>query len=453
MKKPTNKQIYELSLSQEVVRLQCKFSIYKCIVNITMSATSDEKLDWDVMKHALNICVQRHDCTRLRLFKKGGTLMQYFEDEVTYDDIPYLEFATAEEQAEYIRRETSHPIKYLKGEVFKPFFVRTYDGKDMILVKVCHYIFDNYGLNIFFKDLFDVYHCLKDGTELPAEPTKFETILQKDIAYRHNEVSFEKNEAFYADYFAKREGPYYAGIHGLTNKIAVKQYPTKGMKFFFIKNDTKGYMYPIDSALGADMMEYCREHGVSPNNLMFYACSLVQSKLNNDTKHMLQLQLCNCRGTMAEKTCSGTKVQSLGCYTTVEQDKSIQDNLMAFNDEQKMLMRHIGFPDTTFQMMSHKAWNTSPIKTYYAITFSFIPVMQPKGVQYQIYSNGKFVLPSYVAAMYNVDTHEIQMIYDCQKKIITDENVEYFHKNLLHIIRAMISQPDLKVSEVKLLEK
>lgn len=60
----------------------------------------------------------------------------------------------------------------------------------MILMKVCHLVLDMYGINIIYKDLFEIYNSLINQKQLPEVPGKFEDVLKKDLMFEHNEVIF-----------------------------------------------------------------------------------------------------------------------------------------------------------------------------------------------------------------------------------------------------------------------
>lgn len=163
------KNYYELNPSQEVVMLQLKFCLHKRIVNIISSVTSEKALDFKIMEKAFNKVVERNDCLRLRFIKKKGKLLQYFLENDMFDNIPQLTFNSKEEQEKFIKKIRKSAIKYLKGKVIEPYFIKTYDGKDMILLKVCHLILDIYGINMIFKDLFEVYEALISNSPLPIQ--------------------------------------------------------------------------------------------------------------------------------------------------------------------------------------------------------------------------------------------------------------------------------------------
>ena len=443
---------YELNPSQEVVMLQLKFCLHKRIVNIISSITSDNKIDFNIMQEAFNKVVERNDCLRLRFFKKKGKLMQYFIDQDHFNNIPQLKFNTQAEQDAFIKKLRKSPIKYLKGKVIEPYFINTYDGKDMILIKVCHLILDIYGINMIFKDLFDVYDALINNKPLPQQLNSFEEIIKKDLSKKNNSELTTKNKEFFTKYLQEREQPWYAGIHGTNSKIWQKQLKRKrqSMPMFLINSDTEGYIHKLDENTCKNMLKYCKDNHFSVANFMFYTMSICASKTNNNVKNMLPLELCNCRSNAFEKNCAGTKVQSIACYTTLDENKNFKENLEAFSLGQMRLYRYMGFSDSAFQMLLHKTYNSSLLETYYSIAFSFIPYKMPEHLHFKLYSNGKCALPAYIALLYNTDKEDIRIAYDCQTKIITEKEVEIFHKNYTNIINQIVSNPDIELDEIVL---
>ena len=99
----TDKSCYNLSLSQDVAYMQCKYSLYKRVINILSSITIDEEVDFELMDQAFKLLVERNDCLRIRFFKKRGNLMQYFADTgKNPKKVPVLSFETKEQQDAFI---------------------------------------------------------------------------------------------------------------------------------------------------------------------------------------------------------------------------------------------------------------------------------------------------------------------------------------------------------------
>ncbi len=442
---------YDLTPSQEVVKMQTLFSLDKRIINILSSATFTNGIDVKVMKKAINEVVKRNDCLQLRFVKKGRKLMQYFDENATAGEIPVLTFKTEEEQNAFLENEKKKPIAYKKGVVIEFKIINTFDRKQMVFVKLCHYILDTYGLVFLYNDLHGVYNAMKDGKELPPMPGKFEEIVKKDLIKKNDKEFDKKNREYFSTLYLDKPEPYYAGIHGLTTDIAKKYYKTRSMKMFLIcNNKTKAYMHETDSAFCDKIMSYCKENKISPANLLFFASSLCQARMNNNTENILQLELCNCRPTAAERNCAGTKVQSLGCYVHFDWDKTVEENFKTFMTNQNTYYRHLGFSDFEFQSITHKVWHSSQIKTYYAMSFSFVPMPKMDGIEVQMYNNGKFALPCYFACLFDMTSNTLKFVYDAQIKLTNEEHVKVFHNNFMGIVDQIIDNNQKLISEIKI---
>ena len=446
------RKIYELTPSQDVSYLQCKYTLFKRVINILSSVTLDEEIDFELMKKALNLIVERNDCLRIKFFKQNGQVKQYVDDAKPFNKIPVISFKTKEEQEKYIDKYKNKAIKFFKGKVIEPTFIKTYDNRYMIMLKVCHMILDIYGINIIYKDLLEVYNALKDGKELPEQPTSFEELMIRDIERKHNSRLVEDNTKFFTEKLVNNPEPFYTGLHGPDNKIWQKKLAKnhRSMQMFFIKNDTIGYCHTINSDLVERIINYSKENSCSPAHFLFYTCILTAAKLNNNTTHVLPLELCNCRGTALDKRCAGTKVQSIACYTKFDYDEQFASAINNFSMDQARLYRHINFEDRDFETLLHKTYRSSLLDTYYSLTYSFIPMTMPEGVEFTIYSNGKCALPAYLAQLYDTKTNEIRMAYDVQTKIISEQNVADFHKKYLNVIEQVLNNPQIILKDIEL---
>ena len=445
-------KLYELNSSQEVVMLQCKYTLFKKVVNIVTSISYKQEMDFDLLNKAYNLVVSRNDSLRIRFTKHKGKTMQYFLPKVEDVQVPVYEFETKEQQEKFIKKITKRAIKFKKGVIIEPFFVKTFDNKYMVVLKVCHLVLDIYGINVVFKDLFNVYESLKNETELPECPTSFEESLQKELPRKHNKEVHSRNYEFFKNLLESNEEPYYAGIHGPKNLIWQKQISKnkRAMKMFFINCDTRGTRCSISPEVTKKVMEYCKNTGQSPANFLFYALSVCTGKLNNNTEKMLPLELYNCRTNYHDKNCAGTKVQSLACYTKVNYQKSFQENFDEFCTNQKRLYRYINFADAEYEKLLHQTYKSSMLETYYSITYSFIPFEYSDDFYYDMYTNGKGALPAYIAQLYNIATGEFIMAYDCHIKTTSNDDVLSFHKKYVNLLLNIIENPNELVNNIKM---
>ena len=449
----TDKPCYNLSLSQDVAYMQCKYSLYKRVINILSSITIDEEVDFELMDQAFKLLVERNDCLRIRFFKRKGNLMQYFSDfGKTVKKVPVLSFETKEQQDAFVDKVRKKTIDYMHGVVIEPYFINTYDNRHMVLFKVCHLVIDLYGINVLYMDLISVYNALKNGEPLPPAPESFEEIIKKDIEKSSKGDLADKHREYFTNLLTDNPEPFYAGIHGPNNPIWQKQLKKhhRSMPIFLVRNSTRTYRHKIDKDLVEKVLSYCQNNQCSPANLFFYASSVALAKLNGNYKNIIPIGLYNCRNSAQEKYCAGPRVQSAACYTKINYDLSFEDNLKAFSLAQIGLYRHVKFKDRDFEALMHNIYRTSPLLIYYSIAYSLIPIDMPEGVEFNLYTNGNSALPAYVIQVLNAKSKDVDMAYDVQTRITSEEDVRNFHTYYLNVLKQVLDDPDIKVADIQL---
>ena len=449
----TDKPCYNLSLSQDVAHMQCQYSLYKRVINILSSITIDEEVDFQLMDQAFKLLVERNDCLRIRFFKKRGNLMQYFASSgKNVKKVPVLSFETKEQQDAFVDKVRKKAIDYMHGVVVEPYFIRTYDNRYMIFFKICHLVVDLYGINVLYTDLMNVYNALKKGEALPPAPESFEEIIKKDIEKNAKGNLAEKHLEYFTNLLTDNPEPFYAGIHGPNNPIWQKQLKKhhRSMPIFLVRNTTQTYRHKIDKDLVEKVLDYCQNNQCSPANLLFYTSSIALAKLNGNRKNIIPIGLYNCRHSAQEKHCAGIKVQSAACYTKIDYDRSFADNLNAFSIAQFGLYKHVKFKDRDFEALMHNIYRTSPLLIYYSIAYSLIANEMPEGVEFNLYTNGNCALPAYVIQVLNTKTKEVDMAYDVQTRITSEDDVNTFHTYYLNVLRQVLDNPSIKVSDIQL---
>lgn len=447
-----NKPLYRFNYSQDIVHLQTVYSLFNRVSNIIFSVTFDEGFDDTLMTNAIQLLMERNDCLRLKFVKEGKETKQYFEAERNIGEIPSIAFSTNCQMDSFIRRFRRKAINVRKGETMKVVFATDPTGSRMLMIKISHMVADTYGIGILVNDLNAIYQALKNRTALPVAPGRFEDILINDSTYRANDAAIEKDRAFFKEYYQKRhpDRPDYCGIHGNTSDhwLKLKRKGAISLPYFFVKCDTKGYRFVIPAAITGKVAEWCTANNVTMNSFFFYTCAIACSLRNDRAKYQLPLELLNCRGTLADRKAAGTKVQSLSVYTTVDYEKTFNENILALAAEQNELYRHTKLTYLEIQDIEHKLWNYSMMSQITNFCFSFIPFSTPEGLHLQVYSNGKGALPAYIALMLNVKTNEIYVNYDIQTQMCTPEQLIEFQNIYLNVIETVLKNPETRLNEI-----
>lgn len=451
----TNKTIYELTLSQKVSIIQLMFMLDKRSINIPSSLTFDNHIDYDTMNKAWDMLIERNDTLRLYQFKQGKHYKQIFRDHADSKyDLRKMSFASEAEFDKWFLKYRKKPLKYLKGQIYDAIYMDLkWNKKTMLFVNYAHTIIDIYGIGIITKDLAAILEHLTKGKELPAAPALYEEVVRKDLSIQLDKNHFNKEVEFFYDWLKSHPIPQYEGISGNDEPI-MKKRREKGIRnvpMFFIKNDTEGYNFKFDPQVSKAVNDYCMEHKYTPSNVYYFLVHTAIAKVNEDRGLMMPCLLNNMRGTNAEKNTAGCKVQSVQSYVTVDFEKNLNENMEKVMEEYMISMRHIGFDDQKFQFMWREIYKAPFLGTFFTMTYSFIPMVYPKGMSLRMYDNGKFCLPLYFDIMCNAETGLIEdVIYCAQTKLVTKEQVERFQRVFEDTCRQLIKSPDKKLKDIKI---
>ena len=444
--------LYGLSYSQEIIDLQTKYALFKRVVNILFSLTFEDGFDHERMREAISLLYKRNDCLRLRFVKDGKQTKEYFQPEVTPGSIATVDFPTVSSMESYLRRFRKKGLNMFKGECLQVVFAKNPSGKQMVLCKINHFVADTYGIGVLVADLCGIYEALKNGTELPPAPGRFEDIIRKDNEYRTNEEQVQKDREFFQKYYGTRHAdrPVYCGIHGEKSDRWMKQ-KNKGnisMPYFLLRCDTTGYQFVIPASVSEKVEKWCSEKEIPLGTFYYYACTLSASLLNGKVAHPVSLELINCRGTIADRKAAGTKVQSLAFCNTVDYNRTFLDNVKGLYEEQNELYRHTRLSYLELDDLQHKVWKYSMLSSMNGFSFSFIPMAMPKGISFQVYSNGKGALVAYIALVMDPESKEIAVTYDVQDLMITPEVLIEFQNKYVQVIEAVIAHDEETLNQI-----
>ena len=446
------RKLYEFNSSQDVIKLQTKYSLFNRVANIVFSTEIDAGFDKKLMAEAIDIVIERNDCLRIKFIKKDGKTFQYFEETRKIGGIPEIKFNFEGEKVKFLNGFRKKGLNVFKGETLKVVFATEVSGKQSIYFKISHYVADTYGIGVIVSDLLKVYEAMKEGKELPAAPGSFESVLQKDIAYKNNTELKAKDEEFFKDYYEGRhpEHPVYCGLHGNGSDRWMKE-KKKGhfsMPYLFVRCDTEGYHFTIPAAIGAKAKQWCTENEIPLSTFYFTTCNIAASIVNDKEERLSPLMLLDCRGTMSERKAAGTKVQAISVYTQIDYNKSFSEIVKDAFADQNELYKHTRLTYLEVEAIQHKLWNYSMLSQVNNYAFSYIPMDAPDGVKFQIHSNGKGALTGYIALMASSKTDEIDVVYDVQKLMITGPQLAEFQNTYTRVIESVLNDSTKKLNDL-----
>ena len=71
-----------------------------------------------------------------------------------------------------------------------------------------------------------------------------------------------------------------------------------------------------------------------------------------------------------------------------------------------------------------------------------------EGISLQVYSNGKGALVTYMAMIYDINTHEVYVNYDVQTRMVTPKQMTEFQNLLIHVSETVLANPDKPLEQI-----
>ncbi|MEL7609315.1 MAG: condensation domain-containing protein [Bacillota bacterium] len=450
---------YDICGSQMLPLIQLKFSVHKECTQIIFYTIVNQKLDFELLKQAVNIEIERNDCLRIRFEKRDKKLKQYFLPEYRLENIPVLDFAgkTKQEQDAVLTKDARTPLKIMKGETYRIILYRTYDGRTGICLNVSHVVADLYAAIVFFSDLIEVIAALQNGSPMPRPLSSFEECLKKDLLLLNDKEAEQRHKEFFKELFTKDGLSFYAGADSmrLLNKTRRKKKdPTLRYEVLntLINDRSENYSMHLPTERAEPILSFCEKSGIPLQTMVYVAMRTYLSKINEETDDVTFSVAFNRRITIADKRSGGCRVNALPLRTVITKDKTFMDAIMHTQQVQFQILRHTDF---LFELAKDglKVWeNRSLFSGTYAMLLSCLPFSftLPEGWQCEMgnYSNGRFPMPLYTVVVPNFTDGGLDFHFEYMIKILYPYELEALFEQSVRVMEAGIANPDITIGEL-----
>ena len=450
--------LYDLTGSQSTMYTMLRYSIHKNVNQIPTSIVCSFPLDFDLLTKALNEEFRRNDCLRVRLYKDGDTVKQYFLPEYVKNKVDVYNFTSEEEQRETLDKLSQQSLRVFKGEMFRIAFYNTYDGRKGIFFNTTHIINDAAGVAFFYLDLLQVYKAMAEGSEMPKPPYSYEEYIQKDLQKLNDKEKMAKAAEFYKNFFLKDGEPFYAGIHGhdMLDKARQKDPTVRVPAAYDAFNDKSRLIErEINPEDSKKILDFCVANQVSPETVLEAGYRVFASKRNYRTPDTLSLQMCSRRSTYKEKYMGGCLAQPLHVRCIIPQEYTFQQSLDTLNHVRNTLYKYLYFPYLYALNIEMKLFNWKISQGPNFMMFSWLPMlaaggdeMRKMGVEFQGLNLGRYIMPLYTFCYPNINNGALHFQYLYRINRLTEADIDLMHENMTKAVLAGIENTDITLKTI-----
>ena len=457
MKPKNGETVYRLIHSQEMVQYMWRYTLHMQATQIPVSIAFEEPLDFRIIARAVNVEIARNDCLRLRIFRSGLKIKQFFLKAYQLEKIPCVTFTSKEDQETYLDRDASKKLDVFGGECFRIIFFQTHDGKSGIYLNVSHMMMDFVATFIFFRDLMAVYDALKNGTDLPKPLSKYEDIIRNEQNNPALEARLKKEGAVLDDWVVMDRRPKFCLMNGqgvVDRHSRLVHKKDLNMPFVYMPlNDAthllKLYLSQEDSQKISDFLD---ANNVSAELVLQLGLRTCLSAYNRHANDSLFWVLCPRRKTVKEKRCGGTLASPMPWREILPETLTFREALTQLEDTQAFLFRYSDVPFTTIRTSELKRFHMTLLQSCNSMMFSYLPLNEKtfggRRFEFSGYNFGHYVMPVYTIATRDPWTGRFVFSYIHRLWLTNDADVLQFHDGVVRTLRAGIEDPDKTLGQI-----
>lgn len=457
MRPPKGLPVYDLIDSQKMVQYMWRYTLHTQATQIPFAVAFDEALDFELLARAVNTEIARNDCLRLRVFRDGLRLRQFFLPEYRLDNIPRKAFASRQEQEDCLNADAARKLDVFRGETFRVILFSTHDGKCGVYLNVSHMAMDAMAAFIFFRDLMEVYDCLKTGAPLPKPMGSYEAIIRQELNDEGHAAFVERETAVLEEWIKKDRPPTFCGLNGpkaLDRERKLRRDPNATLASVYspLFDTVHCLKLRLSKADSAAIDAFVEKHRVSPEWVVQLGLRIRLSQLNRRVNDTTFWVLCPRRRTVTEKRCGGTLASPMPWREILPGETTFRQALAQMAQSQAFLFRHADVPFTAMRNSERRLFRANLMQSPNSMMFSYLPLSENTfgGRRYEFtgYNFGHYVIPVYTLALRDPSAGCYAFTYIHRTHLHTDEEVRRFHEGAVRAILSGISDPDKTINDI-----
>lgn len=403
----------------------------------------EDNLDFDLLARALEICVQRNDALRLRMYRKKkpimdidvllkDIIMQYVTDEPKVE-IGFHDFSccTTQEMEDTISRWNSIPINIFESPLYEFKMIKTPDGRSGIFAKLDHIITDAWNSALLCKEIIEVYYALLKSEELP-EP------LYPFLSYLKSEESYVGSPQYKAD------RDFWMNIYD--TKPASTCFRQKGKPSS--TGNSLRYNAKIDFEETKAINDFCYQNKITPVSFFtFLTCMCLSHFTANQEANICSPVMF--RSTLKEKRTCGPLVNLQLIRFFFDNSKTFINSCREMDYQRLISMRHIRFPYLHLLTEIFKKYFVSDFKDT-MLSFPTARIETKENIKFETrwLHSGVFANPFslYVSDIDNTGEYNLQ--YEYHTDTYSPEFVKEIHRNLKAFLDYGIENPSAAMKDM-----
>ena len=433
------KKKYNLTYPEQAIYLTEQFYKNTNVNSICGTAIVEAKLDFDILKKAINYVVLKNDSFRIHLVQNKQGIEQYISDYKEFD-IEIIDIHGKEDVATIENNIMQNNFHLFENDLFEFKIFRFENGNGGFLLNIHHIIADAWTLGLTCRKIMNVYANLKDFESIHDISSSYIDYIDDEQKYINSE-KFSKDKAYWDKLL--NDFPVSADLPSdLNSKDA--ELSCIGERLSFIVQKTK--MKQIK-----DFFFFFK---VSNFAFLMAVYSIYIGRISNLEDFCLGTSILNRVGN-TQKNTTGMFVNVSPIRLKFKENNTFINYLNTVGKDILSLLRHQKYPYKL--MLEELRKKDSSIPSLYNIVLSYQLTKANNESNYHYTTRWAFngtEADNLTIQFYDLDEEgSLNISYDYKKLKYSNDYIKNMHLRIMEIIDQVLENPEIDLNKIEVVTK
>lgn len=430
---------YSLTYPEQSIYLTEQFYKNTNVNNICGTAIIESKLDFDVLKKAINYVVQQNDSFRIHLVQNDKEVKQYIADYKEFD-IEIIDIKAKENVAQIENNVLQRHFNIFENDLFEFKIFRFENGNGGFLLNIHHIIADAWTLGLTCRKIMDVYSALINSKQLIDVSSSYIDYIEDEQKYLNSEKYIK--DKIYWDKLLKESSVPVDLPTDISSKDSELSCVGDRLSFTVSKQKMK------------QITDFCKSQKISIFTFLMAVYSIYFGRISNLDDFCIGSSILNRVGNI-QKNITGMFVNVSPMKIKLENNRNFINFVNDISVDIVSLLRHQKYP---YKLMLEELRKKDPsIPNLYNIVLSYQLTKANNQSNCNYTTRWAFngtETDNLTIQFYDLDEDGILNItYDYKKLKYSSNYIKNMHSRIMEIINQVLQDPEIALKEIEIVTK
>ncbi len=428
------KDVYELTNAQKNIWNTELFYNGSNINNICAIINVSEKLDFNILKKAIDLTVEKNDNFHINFEIKDGHLYQSFDNIPNYT-IDLVELQNESELNKLERKMKNHIFNILNADLFEIKMFKYPNSSGGAIINIHHLIADSWTIGLLAEEVINKYSYLCSNIEYNKENFSYKKFIDEEKNYL-NSNRYQNDKLFWGNYLDNIPDP--VTIPYIKKNVIKRNNYNANRKIFTLDLETVKKLH-----------DFCTSNNVSLFGLLLAVYSLYIGRVNDSNDFIIGTPILN-RTSKSQKQTMGMFVNTIPLRIHLDENLKFSEFIPEIYTNFMALLRHqkYSYQDILEDIRKKKPQMPNLYKVL--LSYQITKIKSDNCLDY--YTKWRF--NGYISD--NIDIHffdiddlgKINIAYDYKISKYNAEDINEIHNRIIYIINQVIENPDILLKDI-----